>query len=67
MSGNRDDELRRLDEIRERLEWLMAAGDPLLRGQYQHLLGRVSALRAISAAGTRPSLDTIGDAIGDAS
>lgn len=62
MSGNRDDELRRLDEIRERLEWLMAQGDPLLRGQYQHLLGRISALRAISGAGAGPRLDAVGDA-----
>ncbi len=62
MSGNRDDELRRLDEIRERLEWLMAAGDPLLRGQYQHLLGRISALRAISTASARLPSDPVGRA-----
>lgn len=61
MSGNSDDELRRLDEIRAHLQWLMAAGDPLLRGQYQDLLGRVSALRAISSAGVRPPRDAVGD------
>lgn len=38
------DELTLLREIALRAERLMATGDPLLQGQYLHLLGRVRAL-----------------------
>ena len=41
------DETRLLREIAERARRLAASPDPLMRGQYQHLAGRVSALLAI--------------------
>lgn len=41
------DERRLLDEIAALAARLAESGDPLMRGQYQNLAGRVSALRAI--------------------
>ncbi|BBK32985.1 hypothetical protein EDC65_4403 [Stella humosa] len=41
------DEIRLLREIEERARVLCASADPLMRGQYQHLAGRVTALLAI--------------------
>ena len=41
------DERRLLEEIAALAARLAESGDPLMRGQYQHLAGRVSALRAI--------------------
>lgn len=41
------DEIALLREIEERARRLLDSGDPLMRGQYQHLRGRVSALLAI--------------------
>ncbi len=41
------DEIALLREIEERARRLLDSMDPLMRGQYQHLRGRVSALLAI--------------------
>lgn len=41
------EERRLLAEIAALAERLAESGDPLMRGQYQNLAGRVSALRAI--------------------
>lgn len=41
------EERRLLDEIAALTARLAESGDPLMRGQYQNLAGRVSALRAI--------------------
>lgn len=41
------DERRLLAEIAALATRLADSGDPLMRGQYQNLAGRVSALRAI--------------------
>lgn len=41
------EERRLLEEIAALAARLAESGDPLMRGQYQNLAGRVSALRAI--------------------
>ena len=41
------DERRLLEEMATLAARLAESGDPLMRGQYQNLAGRVSALRAI--------------------
>lgn len=49
MNSERQREI--LQEILVRAEALLEAGDPLIRGQYMHLAGRVSAMLAIVEAG----------------
>ncbi|HSD43454.1 MAG TPA: hypothetical protein VLD36_16505 [Burkholderiales bacterium] len=44
-----DDELRILETLRREAEQLLASPDPLMRSQYQHLYGRITALIAIKA------------------
>jgi hypothetical protein len=47
--GTDDDELRVLETLRREAERLLASPDPLMRSQYQHLYGRITALIAIKA------------------
>lgn len=44
-----DDEARILDTLRREAEKLLASPDPLMRSQYQHLYGRITALIAARA------------------
>ena len=41
-----DDEARILETLRREAEKLLASPDPLMRSQYQHLYGRITALIA---------------------
>jgi hypothetical protein len=54
MSGD-DDEMLILDTLRREAEKLLASPDPLMRSQYQHLYGRITALIAAKAC-TAPDL-----------
>lgn len=51
----RDEERGRLEAIEREARALLASADPLLRSQYAHLLGRVSALLAIVREGAPDS------------
>ena len=44
-----DDEMRILETLRREAEKLLASPDPLMRSQYQHLHGRITALIAAKA------------------
>ncbi len=44
-----DDEMRILETLRREAEPLLASPDPLMRSQYQHLYGRITALIAVKA------------------
>jgi len=44
-----DDEMRILETLRREAEKLLASPDPLMRSQYQHLYGRITALIAVKA------------------
>ena len=44
-----DDEMRLLETLRGEAEKLLASPDPLMRSQYQHLYGRITALIAVKA------------------
>jgi len=41
-----DDETRILERLRCETEKLLASADPLMRSQYQHLYGRITAVIA---------------------
>jgi hypothetical protein len=41
-----DDEMRILEALRREAERLLASPDPLMRSQYAHLYGRITALIA---------------------
>ena len=41
-----DDETRILERLRCETERLLASADPLMRSQYQHLYGRITAVIA---------------------
>jgi hypothetical protein len=47
--GADDDEMRVLETLRREAETLLASPDPLMRSQYQHLYGRITALIAVKA------------------
>lgn len=42
------EEVRRLQAIEREVRTLLETGDPLLRSQYAHLLGRVTALLTVA-------------------
>ena len=44
-----DEEMRILEGLRREAEKLLASPDPLMRSQYQHLYGRITALIAAKA------------------
>ena len=44
-----DDEMRILETLRRDAERLLASPDPLMRSQYEHLYGRITALIAAKA------------------
>ena len=45
---SRGEEIRRLQSVEQDVRALLETGDPLLRSQYVHLLGRVTALLVIA-------------------
>lgn len=49
-----DDESRILETLRREAEKLLASADPLMRSQYQHLYGRITALIAARARAAEP-------------
>ena len=51
----RDDETRILETLRREAERLLASPDPLMRSQYQHLYGRITALIAERACAADPA------------
>ena len=50
-----DDESRILEALRREAEKLLASPDPLMRSQYQHLYGRITALIAARAVTEDPA------------
>jgi len=44
-----DEEMRILETLRREAEKLLASPDPLMRSQYRHLYGRITALIAVKA------------------
>ena len=44
-----DEEMRILEALRREAVKLLASPDPLMRSQYQHLYGRITALIAVKA------------------
>ena len=48
-----DDEVRILESLRREAERLLASPDPLMRSQYEHLHGRITAL-IVARGGAAP-------------
>ena len=44
-----DEEMRILEALRRETEKLLASPDPLMRSQYEHLYGRITALIAVKS------------------
>ncbi|MFO1361965.1 MAG: hypothetical protein U1F45_05730 [Burkholderiales bacterium] len=49
-----NDEARILETLRREAERLLASPDALMRSQYQHLYGRITALIAARASAAQP-------------
>lgn len=50
-----DDETKILETLRREAERLLASPDPLMRSQYRHLYGRITALIAARACAPDPA------------
>jgi hypothetical protein len=53
-----DDEMRILETLRREAERLLASTDQLMRSQYQHLYGRITALIAVKACAVPDSAES---------
>jgi hypothetical protein len=58
MRADDDDEMRTLETLRREAEKLLASADPLMRSQYLHLHGRITALIAVRACAVPDPADS---------